>query len=46
MSPFVLAWNESVNGDRQATMRAAFGEPATPARELADSFISDLGHAR
>ena len=46
MSPFVLEWNASVNAERQATIRAAFGKPDTPAAESVDRFISDLGMPR
>ncbi|WP_349358924.1 iron-containing alcohol dehydrogenase [Stappia sp.] len=50
MSPFVLAWNASVNAtanaDRQAPIRAIFGDPETPAATQADRFISDLGMPR
>lgn len=46
MSPFVLEWNASVNDDRQAPIRAAFGKPKTPAAESVDRFISDLGMPR
>lgn len=46
MSPFVLRWNASVNADRQARISAAFGAPDTPASDLVDAFITDLGMPR
>lgn len=46
MSPFVLQWNASVNAERQAPIRAAFGKPDTPAAKSVDRFISDLGMPR
>jgi len=46
MSPFVLEWNASVNAERQAPIRTAFGKPEHPAAEQVDRFISDLGMPR
>lgn len=46
MSPFVLRWNEPVNGDRQLRIRAAFGAPERPAAETLDTFITGLGMPR
>ncbi|ALR22282.1 iron-containing alcohol dehydrogenase [Sphingobium baderi] len=42
MSPAVLWWNASVNGERQKRIAAAFGEPGTPAGDLVAAFISAL----
>jgi alcohol dehydrogenase class IV len=46
MSPYVLAWNAGVNGERQKRISAAFGRPDRPASELADAFIAGLGMPR
>lgn len=46
MAPYVLRWNESVNGDRQKMISRAFGAPERPAHELADEFIRELGMPR
>lgn len=46
MSPFVLQWNETINGDRQAPIRAIFGEGGTAASKQVDQFIADLGMPR
>lgn len=46
MSPYVLAFNEPVNADRQKRISACFGDPGRPASELADAFIRALGMPR
>ncbi|MFK7976002.1 MAG: iron-containing alcohol dehydrogenase [Halioglobus sp.] len=46
MAPSVLAFNSSVNGDRQKRISACFGEPGRPASELVDAFITGLGMPR
>ena len=42
MAPFALEFNADVNGDRQALISLALGEPATPAHVLADRLIRAL----
>lgn len=46
MSPYVLAFNEPVNAERQKRISACFGEPDRRASELADDFIARLGMPR
>nr|WP_187700988.1 MULTISPECIES: iron-containing alcohol dehydrogenase [unclassified Dietzia] len=46
MAPFALEYNREVNEHRQALISVAFGEPQTPAHELADSLIRRLGMPR
>ena len=46
MLPYVLAWNEPVNGARQANLAAALGQPGTPASEVLDGLIAGLGMPR
>ena len=46
MLPYVLAWNESVNGDRQKEVSSAMGRPGVPASQVLDDFISGLGMPR
>ncbi|MBB1030350.1 iron-containing alcohol dehydrogenase [Dietzia sp. SLG310A2-38A2] len=46
MAPFALEYNREVNDHRQALISVAFGEPQTPAHELADSLIRRLGMPR
>ncbi len=46
MLPYVLEWNASVNGARQAEISAALGAPGKPASEVVDGFISGLGMPR
>ena len=46
MLPAVLAFNASVNADRQAEISAALGAEGQPAAEVLDRFISDLGLPR
>jgi alcohol dehydrogenase class IV len=42
MAPFALEFNADVNGDRQALISLALGEPNTPAHVLADRLIRAL----
>ena len=46
MSPYVRAFNEPVNAERQKRISACFGAPDRRASELADEFISGLGMPR
>jgi alcohol dehydrogenase class IV len=46
MAPAVLAFNESVNADRQARISASFGKPGERAADIVDTFITDLGMPR
>lgn len=46
MLPYVLAWNESVNGDRQRDVAAAMGRPGDQASDVVDAFIAGLGMPR
>ena len=46
MLPAVLAFNATVNGDRQAEISAALGAAGQPATEVLDRFISGLGLPR
>ena len=46
MAPYVLAFNEPVNGDRQKRISAAFGQPGKRASEVVDGFIRGLGMPR
>jgi maleylacetate reductase len=46
MLPYVLAWNEPVNGARQKNLAAALGQPNTPASEILDKLIAGLGMPR
>jgi maleylacetate reductase len=46
MLPYVLAWNAPVNGARQKDLAAALGQPGTPASEILDKLIGDLGMPR
>jgi len=46
MAPYVLKFNETVNGGRQKRISNAFGKPQIPAWELADEFIKSLGMPR
>lgn len=46
MAPAVLAFNESVNGARQARISRAFGRPGERAADVLDTFITDLGLPR
>ncbi|MDE2465245.1 MAG: iron-containing alcohol dehydrogenase [Alphaproteobacteria bacterium] len=46
MAPYVLAWNASVNGERQKRIAAGLGKPGGSASEAADRFIRSLGMPR
>jgi len=46
MMPAVLAFNATVNGDRQAEIATALGAPGQPASEVLDRFIGGLGLPR
>jgi len=46
MLPAVLAFNATVNGDRQAEISAALGAAGQPAAEVLDRFIGGLGLPR
>jgi alcohol dehydrogenase class IV len=46
MAPFALEFNADVNGDRQALISLALGEPATAAHVLADRLIRALDMPR
>ncbi len=46
MSPFVQAWNASVNGHRQVRISACLGDAAQPASVLLDRLIRGLGMPR
>ncbi len=46
MSPYVLAFNEPANAERQKRISSCFGAPERPASELADEFIAGLGMPR
>ena len=46
MLPFVLQWNESVNGARQREISAALGRPGVPASEAVHEIIAGLGLPR
>ena len=46
MSPFVQAWNASVNAHRQARISACLGDPAQSASVLLDRLIRGLGMPR
>ena len=46
MSPFVQAFNLSVNAERQKRISACLGDPSRPASELLDALIRGLGMPR
>ena len=46
MSPYVQAWNLSVNADRQKRISACLGDANRPASELLDQLIRGLGMPR
>jgi maleylacetate reductase len=46
MMPAVLAFNATVNADRQAEISAALGAAGQPAADVLDRFIADLGLPR
>lgn len=46
MLPYVLAWNQGVNGHRQADVAGAFARPGDAASEVLHDFIAGLGMPR
>ena len=46
MAPAVLAFNKSVNGDRQARISESFGRAGEDASAIVDEFIRGLGMPR
>ena len=46
MLPYVLNWNESVNGERQKEVAIAMGRPGVAAGQVLDEFISGLDMPR
>lgn len=46
MLPYVLRFNESVNGERQVEIAAALGRPGEAAAEVVGDFIAALGMPR
>ena len=46
MLPYVLNWNESVNGERQKEVAIAMGQPGVAAGQVLDEFISGLDMPR
>jgi len=46
MLPAVMAWNASVNADRQALVAEALGEASEPASNLLHKLIASLGQPR
>ena len=46
MLPYVLNWNESVNGERQKEVAIAMGRPDVAAGQVLDEFISGLDMPR
>ena len=46
MLPYVLNWNESVNGERQKEVAIAMGRPGVVAGQVLDDFISGLDMPR
>ena len=46
MLPYVLTFNESVNGARQREIAAAMGQPGKTASDVLDAFIRGLGMPR
>jgi maleylacetate reductase len=46
MLPYVLAYNESVNGERQRDIATALGHAGMRASDVLDTFIRDLGMPR
>ena len=46
MLPAALAWNESVNGERQAAVAEAMGRPGDRASDVVADFIAGLGLPR
>jgi maleylacetate reductase len=46
MSPYVQAFNASVNGERQKRISACLGDASRPASDLLDALIRGLGMPR
>jgi alcohol dehydrogenase class IV len=46
MAPSVLAFNQSVNGEKQKQISACLGQPGRAASEIVDEFITGLGMPR
>ena len=46
MAPSVLAFNESVNGDKQRQISICMGQPDRAASEVVDEFVTALGMPR
>jgi maleylacetate reductase len=46
MLPYVMRWNKSVNGDRQALVAEAMGQKGKDAGDVLDQFIRNLGMPR
>ena len=46
MAPSVLAFNQSVNGEKQKQISACLGQPDRAASEIVDEFITALGMPR
>jgi maleylacetate reductase len=46
MLPAVMRWNRSENGERQALVAAAMGQPGKDAGDVLDDFIRNLGLPR
>jgi maleylacetate reductase len=46
MAPSVLAFNQSVNGEKQKQISACLGQPDRAASEIVHEFIADLGMPR
>ena len=46
MAPSVLAFNQSVNGEKQKQISACLGQPDRAASEIVDEFITGLGMPR
>ena len=46
MAPSVLAFNQSVNGEKQKQISACLGQPDRAASEIVDEFIAGLGMPR
>jgi maleylacetate reductase len=46
MLPYVMHWNKSANGGRQALVSAAMGHPGQDASHVLDNFIRSLGLPR
>jgi maleylacetate reductase len=46
MLPWVMRWNHSANGERQALVSEAMGRPGENAGDVLDEFIRGLGLPR